>query len=91
MAIGDFSRATHLSVKALRRYHDVELLSPVEVDRRTGYRFYGTDQVKDAQAIRHLRKLEMPVEWLADAADITRGTLRSARSSPRRAVRGAED
>lgn len=62
MAIGDFSRATHLSVKALRHYHDVELLSPLEVNRRTGYRFYGTDQIKDAQVIRHLRKLEMPVE-----------------------------
>lgn len=62
MAIGDFSRATHLSVKALRHYHDVELLSPLEVDRRTGYRFYGTDQIKHAQVIRNLRKLEMPVE-----------------------------
>ncbi|HET6276703.1 MAG TPA: MerR family transcriptional regulator [Candidatus Cybelea sp.] len=62
MAIGDFSRATHLSVKALRHYHDVDLLSPVEVDRHTGYRFYGIDQIKDAQIIRHLRKLEMPVD-----------------------------
>jgi DNA-binding transcriptional MerR regulator len=61
MAIGDFSRATHLSVKALRHYHEVELLSPLEVDRHTGYRYYGVDQIKDAQAIRHLRKLEMPV------------------------------
>ncbi len=40
MVIGDFSRATHLSVKALRHYHHVDLLSPLE-DRRTGYRFYG--------------------------------------------------
>lgn len=62
MAIGDFSRATHLSVKALRHYHDVDLLMPLDVDRQTGYRFYGVDQIKDAQVIRHLRKLEMPVD-----------------------------
>lgn len=62
MAIGDFSRATHLSVKALRHYHDVDLLCPVEVDSRTGYRFYGIDQIKEAQAIRHLRNLDMPVD-----------------------------
>lgn len=62
MAIGDFSRATHLSVKALRHYHDVDLLSPLEVNRRTGYRFYGVNQIEDAQIIRHLRELEMPVE-----------------------------
>ena len=62
IAIGDFSRATHLSVKALRHYHDVDLLSPLEVDRHTGYRFYGVSQIKDALVIRHLRKLEMPID-----------------------------
>lgn len=62
MAIGDFSRATHLSVKALRHYHDVDLLSPLEVDRHTGYRFYGIGQIEDALVIRHLRKLEMPID-----------------------------
>jgi hypothetical protein len=30
LAIGDFSRMTHLSVKALRHYHDVGLLEPAE-------------------------------------------------------------
>jgi hypothetical protein len=30
--IGDFSRASHLSVKTLRHYHEVGLLEPSEVD-----------------------------------------------------------
>ena len=30
LGIGDFSRMTHLSVKALRHYHDVGLLPPAE-------------------------------------------------------------
>ncbi len=32
IAIGDFARMTHLSVKALRHYHDVGLLEPAQVD-----------------------------------------------------------
>jgi len=28
MSIGDFARATHLSVKALRHYHEEGLLEP---------------------------------------------------------------
>jgi MerR family regulatory protein len=33
LAIGDFSRMTHVSVKALRHYHDVGLLEPAEIDQ----------------------------------------------------------
>ena len=32
LSIGDFSRVTHLSVKALRHYHAIGLLPPAEVD-----------------------------------------------------------
>lgn len=42
LAIGDFSRATQLSVKMLRHYHQIGLLEPVDVDRATGYRRYST-------------------------------------------------
>jgi MerR family regulatory protein len=30
--IGEFARLTHLSVKALRHYHDRDILVPAEVD-----------------------------------------------------------
>jgi DNA-binding transcriptional MerR regulator len=62
ISIGDFSRMTHLSVKALRHYHDVGLLEPAEVDRSSGYRFYEASQVPVAQVIRRFRDLGMPVE-----------------------------
>ncbi|HJQ06611.1 MAG TPA: MerR family transcriptional regulator [Nocardioides sp.] len=62
LSIGDFSRMTFLSVKALRHYHDVGLLAPARVDDHSGYRYYGTDQVAQAQLIRRLRALDMPVE-----------------------------
>jgi DNA-binding transcriptional MerR regulator len=64
LTIGDFSRMTHLSIKALRHYHDLGLLEPVDVDPRSGYRFYGAGQVPTAQVIRRFRALGMPVEHI---------------------------
>jgi DNA-binding transcriptional MerR regulator len=62
--IGDFSRMTHLSVKALRHYHDVGVLEPAAIDPFTGYRSYDTSQVPAAQVIRRLRDLNMPLDQI---------------------------
>lgn len=75
LSIGDFSRMTHLSVKALRHYHDVGLLEPAEIDRWSGYRYYRPDQVSTAQVIRRFRDLGMPVDQVKavlEAPDPTR-------------------
>jgi DNA-binding transcriptional MerR regulator len=64
LSIGDFSRMTYLSVKSLRRYHDLGLLEPADIDRDTGYRYYEASQVPLGQAIRRFRDLEMPLEQL---------------------------
>lgn len=61
VAIGEFSRLTHLSVKTLHHYHDVGLLEPASIDRHSGYRRYAIEQVSQAHLIRRLRDLEMPV------------------------------
>jgi DNA-binding transcriptional MerR regulator len=65
LPIGDFARATHLSVKTLRYYHRVGLLEPEEVHRHTGHRYYTTAQIPTAQIIRRFRALDMPVEQVA--------------------------
>jgi len=61
LAIGDFSRATHLTVKTLRHYHESGLLEPAQIDTRTGYRRYTTEQIQVAQIIRRFRDLDMPL------------------------------
>jgi DNA-binding transcriptional MerR regulator len=66
LTIGDFARATHLSVKALRHYHRVGLLVPAEIDRSSGYRYYSTDQIATAHIIRRFRDLEMPLDEIAE-------------------------
>jgi DNA-binding transcriptional MerR regulator len=64
LTIGDFSRATHLSIKTLRYYHRVQLLEPAQIDPDSGYRRYTTDQIPVAQVIRRFRDLEMPIEQI---------------------------
>src|SRR6202035_2578168 len=62
LPIGDFSRATHLSVRMLRHYHELGLLEPVDVDVDSGYRRYAPEQIITAQVIRRFRDLDMPLE-----------------------------
>jgi DNA-binding transcriptional MerR regulator len=64
LAIGDFSRATHLSVKTLRHYHRLGLLIPAEVDPDSSYRRYSTEQIPTAQVIRRFRDVDMPLDQI---------------------------
>ncbi len=64
LTIGDFARATHLSVKTLRHYHQLGLLIPAEIDPGSSYRRYGTEQIPTAQVIRRFRDLDMPLEQI---------------------------
>jgi DNA-binding transcriptional MerR regulator len=78
LSIGDFSRITHLSIKTLRRYHEAALLTPAEVDRHTGYRYYSTAQVPTAQVIRRFRDLGMPVREVGEVLATTDVDARNA-------------
>ena len=65
MTIGRFARITGLTVKALRHYDEVGLLRPAAVDPETGYRSYSSGQVRSAERIRMLRRLELPLDDIA--------------------------
>lgn len=71
LAIGDFSRATHLNIKTLRHYHRIGLLVPAHVDPGTGHRRYDTAQIPTAQVIRRFRGLEMPLEEIQAVINAT--------------------
>jgi len=79
LTIGEFSRASYLTIKTLRHYHDVGLLEPARVDSSSGYRYYRADQLATAQTIRRLRELEMPVEQV-------KGVLQAADAGERNAL-----
>ncbi len=69
LRIGEFSRASWLSVKALRAYHESGLLVPAEIDPATGYRSYTVAQLTDAAVIRRLRQLDLPLEAVRSVLD----------------------
>ncbi|MGH2940995.1 MAG: MerR family transcriptional regulator [Solirubrobacterales bacterium] len=79
LSIGDFSRATLMSVKMLRHYHRIGLLEPADIDPDTSYRRYTADQIPTAQVIRRFRELQMPLGQIHDVLSApdpaTRNTL----------------
>ena len=62
LTIGEFSRVTHLSVKALRHYDEIGLLEPADVDASSGYRRYASVQIPSGHVIRRFRDLDMPLD-----------------------------
>ena len=62
LPIGRFSRLARLSVKMLRHYDELGLLKPALVDDSSGYRYYSVAQAGEAERIRLLRELELPLE-----------------------------
>jgi DNA-binding transcriptional MerR regulator len=78
LTIGDFSRATLLTIKTLRHYHDTGLLEAAEVDAHTGYRRYLTDQIPKAQMIKRFRELQMPLNEIRRLLASPDGSARNA-------------
>ncbi len=73
LSIGEFSRATALTVKTLRHYHERGLLVPTHVDPGSGYRYYDESAIERAGVIKALRQLEFSLDdigqILAECAD----------------------
>jgi DNA-binding transcriptional MerR regulator len=59
--IGQFSKICRIPVRLLRHYDDIGLLRPASIDPTTSYRYYHMSQVLDAEIIRLLRALDMPL------------------------------
>jgi len=57
MRIGEIAAFFNVSVKTLRLYEKTGILKPVKVDKKTGYRYYAADQVKELDALLELREL----------------------------------
>ncbi len=70
MTIGAFARRSRLSLKALRLYDALELLRPASVDEWTSYRYYREDQLERARLIGLLRRLDMPLERIAQVLEL---------------------
>ncbi|WP_410673290.1 MerR family transcriptional regulator [Amycolatopsis sp. cmx-4-68] len=61
VSIGEFSRLSRLSPKALRLYDELGLLVPARVDAETGYRWYAGTQLDQARLVASLRRAGVPL------------------------------
>ena len=62
LKISEFSKLSHLTVKALRFYEKEGLLKPASVDEWNHYRFYETSQLAIAARIKSYRQLGLSIE-----------------------------
>src|SRR5215475_13575387 len=99
--IGEFSRMSQVSVKALRFYGEVGLLKPTYIDRDTGYRYYAATLLPrlnrilafkelgfSIEEIIHLLEGDLPVDRVRESLQSRRAAL--ARSIERERARLAE-
>lgn len=80
--IGEFSKLSMVSVKALRYYDELGLLKPTRVDEYTGYRYYSANQLTRLNRILALKDMGLSLEQIAllldqePTPDQIRGMLR---------------
>jgi len=82
LSIGDLARHTRVSVRMLRHYDALGLVTPEQVDEGTGYRWYAASQIGRVDSLLALKKLGFTLEQcrtiLADEVSVEelRGMLR---------------
>lgn len=62
LRIGEFSKLSLTTVKALRFYEKEGLLVPASTDPQTGYRYYETAQLETAARIKSYRQMGLSIE-----------------------------
>ncbi|HJQ14377.1 MAG TPA: MerR family transcriptional regulator [Anaerolineales bacterium] len=90
--IGDFSKLSRVSIKALRLYDEMGLLKPIAVDRFTGYRYYEFDQLPRLYRVLALKDLGFSLEEIGRllegevSVEQMRGMLKLRRAEIRQRV-----
>ncbi|MGX1909315.1 DNA polymerase III subunit beta family protein [Streptomyces phaeochromogenes] len=84
-SIGEMAQDSGLSVSALRFYDGAGVLAPAWVDPVSGYRWYGPEQLEEAQLLARLRRAGMPLAdirlvlagWSSADTDLVRKLLQA--------------
>ena len=84
--IGDFSKRCEVTIKTLRYYDDIGLLTPDYIDKFTGYRYYTLEKVAEMQRITELKNIGFSLDEIklfcsADSEDKKHQILREKRQS----------
>lgn len=83
LKISEFSKLSHLTIKALRFYEKEGLLKPASIDAWSNYRFYETSQLETAARIKSYRQLGLSIEEIktvfsgADLKEVLKEKMKS--------------
>lgn len=69
LTIGQFSKASLVSIKALHYYDKIGLLRPIHTDPWTGYRYYGEEQLPRMLMIQRLKRYRFSLAEIALMTD----------------------
>lgn len=69
LKIGEFSALAQVSIKTLRYYDELGLLSPIRIDPVSGYRYYSAAQLPRLHRLLALKDLGFPLDKIAEALD----------------------
>lgn len=91
--IGEFSKLAQVSIRMLRHYDEIGLLTPAHVDTFTGYRYYTAEQLSDVNRIVALTSLGLKLEQVGRllqsdlSQDEVRGMLLLKKEQTEQAIR----
>ena len=66
MKIGEIAAFFNVSVKAMRLYEKMGIITPVKVDPVTNYRYYTVEQVQQINALLELKSLGFSISEIKD-------------------------
>jgi len=69
--IGELSSLTNTPIKTIRFYEEMEIFSPVEVDRWTGYRYYDDTSINRLSEIAYLKGLGFSLKEIGEMSEYT--------------------
>lgn len=64
--IGEVADMFLVSMGTLRHYEKAGILQPEYIDKKSGYRYYGVQQLEVLNTVRYLRVLDLPLTQIAD-------------------------
>ncbi len=64
LTIGEVSKIKKISIKSLRYYERIGILTPAKINEENGYRFYSVDQLLAVDMIKFLAAMDLPLkDW----------------------------
>jgi DNA-binding transcriptional MerR regulator len=65
-SIGEFSKITSLSIKAIHHYQEKGILLPSRIDESSGYRYFGNNEVERARVIIYLKDMTFSISEISE-------------------------